>query len=112
MGALPSDDGALKHEKPRHKVKISSDMIVMKYPVTQKVYGLLLNRNPSHFKGADRPVEQVTWYDSVKFANALSKRFNLKPAYKISGNNVDCDWSSNGWRLSTEAEWEYLARGW
>ena len=111
MGALPSDDGAWGHEKPRHEVTINSDMIVMKYPVTQKVYKGVMGCNPSRFKSLDRPVECVSWYDAVMFANALSALFGLSAAYEINGDSVVCDWSSNGWRLPTEAEWEYLARG-
>ena len=111
MGALPSDGEAWYNEKPRHKVKISSAMLVMKYPVTQVFYEGVMWCNPSRFQGVDRPVECVSWYDAVAFANALSERFGLNPAYEINGEDVVYDWKSNGWRLPTEAEWEYLARG-
>ena len=59
MGALPSDGDCASDEKPRHKVKISSAMVVMKYPVTQKMYESVMGNNPSHFQGLDRPVEEV-----------------------------------------------------
>ena len=52
------DEEAHNGEKPRQKRKISSDMVVMKYPVTQKVYECVMGSNPSYFKGGDRPVEE------------------------------------------------------
>ena len=109
MGALPGDDDAYGDEKPRHEVRISSDMIVMKYPVTQKVYEKLMGSNPSKFKGDDRPVELVSWCDAVRFANALSRECGLSEVYQINGDDVSCDWESNGWRLPTEADCDNMA---
>ena len=111
MGALLKDELAWAWETPRHEVVISKDMRVMRLPVTQWLYELVMGHNPSEFQGLDRPVETVSWYDAVSFANALSIRFDLSPAYEINGASVVCHFQSNGWRLPTEAEREYLARG-
>ena len=100
------------NEKPAHKVEISKDFYMMESEVTQGLYKRVMGENPSRFKGSNRPVEQVSWYDAVKFANKLSQQEGLEQCYSISGNNVK--WSNkdcNGWRLPTEAEWERAARG-
>ena len=55
----------------------------------------------------DFPLTSVSWYDAVALCNQLSAESGLPPAYSIDGTEVDCDWSSSGYRLPTEAEWQY-----
>ncbi|MBL7791606.1 MAG: SUMF1/EgtB/PvdO family nonheme iron enzyme [Saprospiraceae bacterium] len=57
-----------------------------------------------------RPVINVNWYETVEYCNWRSQQAKLKPVYTINGINVSADWSANGYRLPTEAEWEFAAR--
>lgn len=111
MGALGDDDKASSNERPRHKVEISRDFYVGKYPVTQELWEAVMGNNPSHFKGDARPVGMVSWFDCVEFCNKLSELENKELAYIINGENVSCNWTAKGYRLLTEGEWEYCARG-
>ena len=111
MGGLEEDASALRLEKPRHPVTLTTDFYIGKYAVTQGLWARIMGGNPSRFKGASRPVEQVRWKDCVIFCNELSKSEGLESAYTINGDEVQCNWSVNGYRLPTEAEWEYAARG-
>jgi formylglycine-generating enzyme required for sulfatase activity len=96
-------------DETQHRVTVSS-FSIGKYEVTQREYVSLMGTNPSKFKGDNRPVEMVTWYDAVNYCNALSRKEGLTPAYTVSGTNVTWNRSANGYRLPTEAEWEYACR--
>ena len=111
MGALPQDKNAKKEEKPRHRVRISRDFFVGKYPVTQKLYQLVMGSNLSHVKGDNLPVGNVSWINAVTFCNKLSKREGKEAVYTINGSTATCNWKAKGYRLLTEGEWKYAARG-
>ncbi|HPN41550.1 MAG TPA: SUMF1/EgtB/PvdO family nonheme iron enzyme [Candidatus Cloacimonadota bacterium] len=106
---MGSEEGE-EDEKPVHEVTISSYLIGKK-EVTQKEWLEVMGTKPSSFKGDDLPVINVSWFDAIEFCNKLSLKEGLNPSYTGSGSNVTCNWISDGYRLPTEAEWEFAARG-
>ncbi len=105
-----SAEGAFAANERAHEVTLSSFHLA-ETETTQEQWTAVMGSNPSRFPGKDRPVEYVSWMDAVRFANALSEREGLEKAYEIAGNEVIWNRSAAGYRLPTEAEWEYAARG-
>ena len=109
MGSAESDPDYVAWEGPRHEVRLAP-FYMGKYTITQREYESVMGNNPSHVQGGNWPVETVSWYGAVEYCNALSKRDRLKPAYTISGDSVAWNPRAKGYRLPTEAEWEYACR--
>ncbi len=104
-GTYENDEGA--------KVTISP-FFMGKYAVTQELYQAVMHKNPSYFQGTNHPVEQVSWFDSVDFCNTLNKKPICNADYHFLTSNKEktTDISAiEGFRLPTEAEWEFAARG-
>jgi formylglycine-generating enzyme required for sulfatase activity len=100
----------LEPVSPGRRVSVSS-YFMAETEITQEQYKTVTGLEPSLFHNSENPVERVSWYDAVAFCNKLSALDGLKPAYRIEGSNVTWDRSSGGWRLPTEAEFEFAARG-
>ncbi|GAB2724522.1 formylglycine-generating enzyme family protein [Kitasatospora kifunensis] len=82
------------------------------FPVTQAQYAQVIGEQPSSARGDELPVEGVSWWDAVRFCNALSEREGLAPAYRLLGEEEGVAWdeAAGGYRLPTEAEWEHACR--
>ena len=109
MMGSPANEPNRDSDEVQHRVTVSG-FCMGTYPVTQKDYQALMGYNPSEFKGDMLPVEEVNWYDAIDYCNARSRKEGLAPAYTVSGTNISWNRSANGYRLPTEAEWEYACR--
>lgn len=108
MGS-PDTEAWRSDDETLHEVAVS-DFYISPFEVTQQEYEAVMGENPSHFTGEGLPVESISWLDAVAYCNARSEQEGRTPVYTIDGASVSWDRSADGYRLPTEAEWEYACR--
>ncbi|OYD40791.1 sulfatase-modifying factor protein [Sphingobacterium cellulitidis] len=110
---IPKGKIGLRDDRKKEKWTVNIDAFLLsKYAVTQDLYFQITGQTPSTHHGGQRPVETVSWKEAVIFCNSLSIKLKLTPCYVLCQNqeDVDFDPAANGYRLPTEAEWEYACK--
>jgi formylglycine-generating enzyme len=112
MGSPATEEGRDGDER-QHRVVIHTAFAISVTEVTQAQYQRVMGTNPSIFRGqGERPIENVSWFEAIEYCNRLSDLEGLERCYEMDGDDVT--WpkgvACTGYRLPTEAEWEYAAR--
>jgi len=109
MGSPANEPQSISNERPQHQVTLTNGFYMSKYEVTEEWWYQVMGGTPTT---SQLPKSSVSWDLAVQFCNALSLQQGLTPAYTIHGTAGDVTWNqiANGYRLPTEAEWEYACR--
>ncbi|MDO4554065.1 MAG: flavodoxin [Lachnospiraceae bacterium] len=108
MGS-PETENWRSSDEILHTVTVD-DFYISAYELTQEEYEAVTGENPGTFSGDNLPIENISWLDAVTYCNLRSEQEGITPAYIIDGENVSWNLGAGGYRLPTEAEWEYAAR--
>ncbi|RTY86617.1 formylglycine-generating enzyme family protein [Flavobacterium sp. GT3R68] len=117
MGSKDKDDVADTDEQKQHEVKVNSfelskfEVTVWQWKTFVKETKAKMPQKPIWDWKENFPINQITWEEAVAYCNWLSKKEKLQPVYSKKGPNYVCNFKANGYRLPTEAEWEYAAKG-
>ncbi|GGA10926.1 hypothetical protein GCM10008018_65250 [Paenibacillus marchantiophytorum] len=110
---IPIQGGAVELRDDRTKKIWQTNIqpfLLAPYPVTAGMYSAITSESACSVERDPMPIVNVSWHEAVIFCNLLSQRVGLKESYTIQGEDIICDWEANGYRLPSEAEWQYACK--
>jgi len=110
MVTIPAGQAMLRDDRIKKTWTVELDSFCLApVPVTEAFYFMVMQKRERRFHGSNIPVANISWYNAIHFCNALSRQFGLKECYSVTdgGEQIHYDREANGYRLPTEAEWQY-----
>lgn len=113
MVNIPKGEILLRDDRIKKEWQVQiKPFLLAKYVVTMELYDAIINSTCNDYKNSNKPVVNISWHDAITFCNSLSKTAGLTEFYSIQddGKKVSCNLHSNGYRLPSEAEWQYACK--
>jgi sulfatase modifying factor 1 len=111
MIAVPAGEVTISDRRTQSSWSVKvMPYLLGEHAITQAIYYQVVGRRPASEQAAQLPAETISWFDAIRFCNALSQREGLTPAYDVRADRIECKAAADGFRLPTEAEWEHACR--